>query len=136
MPVTDWVTVAEATAIAGVTFTVAELENAADDVWSFIRWEPVFGTNLTGDAMLVTMQRSAIRQAIAWQAVHRKNNPPASADASISSESIGEYSVSYATPTGGQIIGGRARDALASAGLMRRVGTTNRFGSRYSELDD
>lgn len=118
-----WISSADAQALTGVAVTEAELNAAAEDVYMEIAWTPEQGVDLTGNTAWPIRQRRALGEAIAWQAVERQLRPPSTTPpVSVTSESIGQYSVSYAEPVRHDIVNERSKRLLAGAGLYRRTG--------------
>lgn len=119
-----WTTLVNAQTVTGNTsITEANLERAQQDVYDEIRWVPVLDEDFDTDSV----KHDAMGRAIAWQALRWVDGPP-DADqggASVTAESIGDYSVSYenAVPKGGMMTN-RSRDILKRYGLYRMTGRT------------
>lgn len=135
-----WVDSADASELTGESLTAAQLREAAMDVWEELGWIPEYGVDLTGDEMREVMQRQALRRAIAWQAAHRKLNPPSATLAGVRREKILSYEVEYTSSAGTTAsgVGASAKQILSTSGLYRRLGGHSRPGrsSRQTEYID
>lgn len=125
----DWVSEEEALAITGVALTDDQLVNAAEDVYDYLRWEPDPTRDLLNvELRTVARQKKQLGRAIAWQAAFRtRNSALLSMDRAAISESIGRYSVTFASNRVGQAAGtttlaDKVRRILDAAGLCRHSG--------------
>jgi hypothetical protein len=121
--VTPWITLASAIVATGEQqLTEQLLDSAAVEILDEMRWSPVYGS-------LATLKESALGRAIAWQAAYRVTQAGQADDAEgtrVTSEKIGDYSVSYdgSAMTGG-LISNRARALLRQYGLYRMSGLSH-----------
>lgn len=127
-----WITLADAKDLTGdLLLTDDDLNTAAQDLYDYMRWEPVDGEDLVAYTAYVTKQRTALGRAIAWQASYRRNNPISYDTSAITpliiKESMGTYSVEYDkasypvdNPEGD--VADRARKLLTQHGLLRWSG--------------